>query len=185
MRALGRLIVVIAAAFGGLVASQFPEFAQQYRQRLGGAVDELLRVVADFDADASRNQLTREAALQTYGRSAEPFLQDRGTSMERVFARYEALSVQQARLETTPPLMRPVVVLSRPDPRVLEGAWADFEPAVPVTASGFVWAALGFFVLGGLVSLVRQSAGIARKRVRRRRNLGAAALPGTQPPQTA
>src|SRR5688572_1167100 len=79
MRALGRLIVVIAAAFGGLVASQFPEFAQQYRQRLGGAVDELLRVVADFDADASRNQLTREAALQTYGRSGEPFLQDRGT----------------------------------------------------------------------------------------------------------
>ena len=64
---------------------------------------------------------------------------------------------------------------------MLEGAWADFEPAVPVTASGFVWAAVGFFVLGGLVSLIRQSAGIARKRVRRRRNLGAAALPEPSP----
>jgi len=164
VRALGRLIVGIAAAGGALTASQLPEFTQQYRQRLGGAVDELLRVVADFDADAARNQLTRVAALDTYGRSAEPFLRDRGVSMERVFSRFEYLSEQQARLESAPPLMRPVVALSGADSRVLEGAWSDFEPAVPVTAAGFVWAAIGFFLAGGLVSLIRQSVGIARRR---------------------
>ncbi len=183
MRALGRLIVGLAAALGALTASQLPEFAQQYRQRLGGAVDELLRVVADFDADAARNELTRDTALQTYGRSAEPFLRDRGASMQNVFARYDALSEQRERLESAPAVMRPIVVLSRPDPKVLEGAWSDFEPAVPITASGFIWAAIGFFVLGGLVSLIRQSAGIARKRLRRRRL--AAALGGPQPPQPA
>ena len=164
MRALGRLIVGLAAAGGALTASQLPEFTQQYRQRLGGAVDELLRVVADFDADAARNPLTGEAAVSTYTRSAEPFLGDRGASIDRVFFRFEKLSEQQARLESAPPLMRPIVALSRPDPAVLEDAWSDFEPAVPVSAAGFVWAAIGFFLLGGVVSLIRQSVGIARGR---------------------
>ena len=40
---------------GALTLSQAPEFAQQYRQRLGGALDELRRVVADFDADAAKS----------------------------------------------------------------------------------------------------------------------------------
>ncbi|MEM9851772.1 MAG: DUF2937 family protein, partial [Pseudomonadota bacterium] len=38
--------------------SQFPEFSQQYVQRLGGAVDELRRVAADFDASARAAGLT-------------------------------------------------------------------------------------------------------------------------------
>ena len=54
LRWLGRLAVGIAAAAGALTASQLPEFAQQYRQRLGGALEELRQVVADFDADAER-----------------------------------------------------------------------------------------------------------------------------------
>ena len=58
MRLLGRLIVIVAAALGGVGASQLPEFAQQYRQRLGGALEELTRIVAEFDASAARSQLT-------------------------------------------------------------------------------------------------------------------------------
>ena len=142
--------MLTTAAVGGVAASQFPEFAQQYRQRLGGALDEMRQVVADFDADALRNELTREEALHTYGEAAEPFLQDRGVSMTSLVSRYEWLSEQRARLETAPPLMRPLVVLSGPDAKVAEGAWADFEPAVPVTASGFAWAAIGFLVAGGI-----------------------------------
>ena len=53
--------------------------------------------------------------------------------------------------------MRPLVVLSGPDEKVAEGAWADFEPAVPVTASGFAWAAIGFLVAGGIASVLRQA----------------------------
>jgi hypothetical protein len=164
MRALGRLLIVIAAAIGSLIGSQAPEFAQQYRQRLGGALEELQDVVRTFDADAQRNRLTREAALETYGRSGEPFLRDRGTSMTGTLERFERLFAQKVRLEAAPPLMRPVVVLNDPDRRVLRGAWSDFEPAVPLTAAGFVWAGLGFILFGGLVSMVRQLVGLARRR---------------------
>jgi hypothetical protein len=168
MRMLGRLIVVLAAALGGLTASQFPEFAQQYRQRLGGALEELTRIVAAFDADAARNRLTREEAVRTYANASDDFLRDQGVTVRGTLSRRERLEEQKARLESAPPVMRPVVVLSHPDERVMRGAWQDYEPAVPVTSAGFVWAAIGFFLAGGVVSLIRQLAGIARKRRHKR-----------------
>jgi hypothetical protein len=163
LRLLGRLTVGVAALFGALAASQLPEFAQQYRQRLGGALDEMRQVVRAFEADANRNELTRAEALDRYRKSDQPFLRDQGTTAERTIVRYEDLAEQKARLEAAPPLMRPVVVLSEPDTRVARAAWSDYEPAMPVSAAGFVWAAIGFFLAGGLISLVRQLFGAARK----------------------
>jgi hypothetical protein len=164
LRWLGRLAVGVAAGLGALTASQLPEFAQQYRQRLGGAVDEMRQIVADFDADAARNQLTRTEALDRYRRVDEPFLREQGGSVAASIQRYETLAEQRARLESAPPLMRPIVILRNPDTRVVRGAWQDYEPALPTTPAGLVWAALGFFLLGGLVSLLRQLGGIARRR---------------------
>lgn len=40
------------ALFCGVVASQLPEFAQQYRQRLGGALDELTALVDQFASES-------------------------------------------------------------------------------------------------------------------------------------
>jgi hypothetical protein len=168
MRALGRIVVLLAAFLGGLAGSQLPEFAQQYRQRLGGALAELHGVVEQFDLDASRNHLTREAALGTYDKAQEPFLRDRGQSMAGALSRYERLFQQKVRIEAAPTLLRPVVVLNQPDGSLLKGAWSDFELGVPITTAGFVWAGIGFLLLGGIVSLVRQLGGIARRRGRRR-----------------
>jgi hypothetical protein len=130
--------------------------------------------VEQFDADAARNQLTREAALETYDNAREPFLRDRGESMADVLARYERLLQQKVRLEAAPDLLRPVVVLNQPDGRILSGVWSDYQTAVPVTFAGFIWAGLGFLLLGGLVSMLRQVIGILR-RSRRRRQMQAPA----------
>ena len=169
MRALGRLLVVVAAALGGLTTSQLPEFAQQYRQRLGGALQELNRIAAEFEADAARNRLTRDEAVRTYTTSDDGFLRDQGASVATTLSRQQRLAEQQARLEASPPIMRPVVMLSYPDDDLLRGAWSDYEPAVPVTPAGFVWAAVGFFLFGGLVSLIRQLIGAWRRRAQLRR----------------
>ncbi len=146
-----RAIVIVTALAGGVGASQLPEFAQQYRQRLGGALDEIRQVVADFDADAGRNRLTREEALATYDRADENFLRDRGETMTGVVRRYEHLARQRERMDTVAPALRPLAVLQFPDERVVEGAWSDFEPAVPVTPAGILWAGLGL-LLGALLA---------------------------------
>jgi hypothetical protein len=43
-----RRLALAIALIAGLLGSQGPEFAQQYRQRIGGALDELKRIVADL-----------------------------------------------------------------------------------------------------------------------------------------
>jgi len=66
-----RTLATLGGLALGFAFSQFPEYAQQYEQRLGGAVDELRIIVDDFDADARKFGLTRPEALQHYATSPE------------------------------------------------------------------------------------------------------------------
>jgi hypothetical protein len=143
---LVQLITLVVTGAGAVVMSQAPEFAQQYRQRLGGALEELAEVVAGFDADAARYNLDREQALEIHRQATEPFLRDRGVSMEAVLRRLDRLHAQARHFEELPPFLRPVALAYPPDERVLEGTFQDFRPAVPVTVDGAVWAGAGGFV---------------------------------------
>ncbi|MEO1364377.1 MAG: DUF2937 family protein, partial [Pseudomonadota bacterium] len=60
---IARALMLAGGFAGAALTSQFPEYSQQYTQRLGGAVDALAEVVADFDASARAEGLSREAAL--------------------------------------------------------------------------------------------------------------------------
>ena len=48
-----RVLTLAGGLSGAAGLSQFPEFSQQYAQRLGGAVEELQLFVEEFDADAA------------------------------------------------------------------------------------------------------------------------------------
>ena len=159
--------VTIASAMAGLaVFSQAPEFAQQYRQRIGGAVDELKTVVMDFDKDASNSQLSREQALDQMTKSGERLTHDRGQSMTRTVGRFERLHEQQKWLENSHPLTRPLLVLKNLDRPLLENAWGAYEPAVPLTSSGAMYGALGAFI-----ALIMARLGIgSTRRLRQRRS---------------
>ena len=106
MGALGQTMIFAAALAGGISLSQVPEFAQQYRQRIGGAIEELQQVVADFDRDASANGMTRSEALAAHA-GAQPLFRDRGRSMATTIARLDLLSRQQDEFETASPWRSP------------------------------------------------------------------------------
>lgn len=144
-------LVLLTALCGAVAASQAPELTQQYRQRLGGAVDELSRVVADFDRDAARSDLTRDEALRTHEGSDVRLFRDRGASMRATIERHERLIDHASRLQSAPALARPLLVATGADRRLLAGTWRDFEPAVPLTAHGFAWTGFGF-VLGAVAA---------------------------------
>lgn len=152
---------------GALSLSQAPEFAQQYRQRLGGALQELSQVVADFDADAASNGLTRAEALTLHLNSPEGLFRDRGTRMEQTVAREELLAAQAAWFASLPPAARPLAIARGYDAALLDGLWRDYEPGLPLTPHGALWAALGFGLLAGLSILVT----MPYQRWRRRRRL--------------
>jgi hypothetical protein len=156
--------LTLVGALGGLVAfSQAPEFAQQYRQRLGGAVEELRVVVEDFDKDAQNSGMSRSEALTALMGSAEPLPRDRGVSMERTIGRFENIASQQLAMENGEPLTRPVFLLNKPDEKLLRDTWEIFEPAVPFTLPGLVWGGIGAFLAGFAARIPVKLGGMVRR----------------------
>ncbi|MEW5424944.1 DUF2937 family protein [Amorphus sp. 3PC139-8] len=150
---VGRTLTLAAALFCGVVGSQVPEFAQQYRQRLSGAVDELRAVVASFDADAERVGYTRPQALAALARAGDPFPRERAKSMQETIERYERLSRQQVAFRSAGPFARIVVLAEDFDPTLADAAWADYEPGVPTTMEGAVAGGIGAGAGATLVNL--------------------------------
>lgn len=178
MGLVSKSFTFVCAGAGLAAFSQLPEFAQQYRQRLGGAVEELQVVVSDFDKDALSSGLNRDEALDQMANSVDAFPRDRGQSMERTINRYERLSVQQQRMEDAEPVSRPVFLFSTYDEKLLMGSWDAFEPAVPLNAPGAVWGGFGAFLLGFLARLPIGFMGWMRKMRKRRKDMGGEVVGG-------
>ena len=75
------------ALIAGLIGSQGPEFAQQYRQRAGGALDELRRIVAGFDEQAASERLTQSEAVERLEAESDPLARRRGEDTACTIAR--------------------------------------------------------------------------------------------------
>ena len=135
---------------GGLVLgfgfAQFPEYAQQYEQRLGGAVDELRIIVDDFDRGAASFGLSRDDALLRYAASPDEFLQDRGLSMRMTIARYERLSADLMQLQSAGAIERAQLLPRYLDSDVGARALENFQPGVPATGEALAWGLMGMLI---------------------------------------
>lgn len=157
-----RLTAALVGAATAALASQTPEFVQQYRQRLGGAIDELGTIVGDFDSDARALRLTREDALTRLHQSAEPVAVRRADRMREAAARLAALRDQQVEMAGAGSFGRIVVFFTGMDTTLAARTAGDFEPAVPLTLEGAVTAGAGFLAGYG-------GTGLAGGAIRRRR----------------
>lgn len=143
-------------------ASQFPEYSQQYVQRLGGAVDELRLVADDFDKSAEAVGFTREQALASMDGNA--FQIRRKADMQRVFDRLARLGAHYAALRDADALSRLRAIARFDDRRIAARAWDDFQPGVPLTLDGAVFAAGGFAAgFFGLLGLGWVGRGVRRR----------------------
>ncbi|MBM1171859.1 DUF2937 family protein [Microvirga arabica] len=166
---MSRIVRIVAFGLGlsgGVVASQGPEFAQQYRQRLGGAVDELRQVIGRFDRDAQVSGETRESAIARLRSNTDDFVSRQGAAMEANVERLGRLEAHRAAMMEAGSFSRIALMVRDGDTDILEAVSRDFEPAVPVTEEGLLSAAAGFIaVWGGLLLL----SGFLRSLFRRRR----------------
>ncbi|MEM9277793.1 MAG: DUF2937 family protein [Pseudomonadota bacterium] len=154
------------ASAGLLTFSQAPEFSQQYKQRLGGGINELATVVSQFEKDAADQGLTRDQAIDALKESSEDFPQVRGVSIEKIFRRYENLLAQRQVMENANPIMQPLHLIQYPDAKILSGTLNAYRPGVQLTLEGLFWGLLGFGLIGGIG---RAPISVARFRARRKR----------------
>jgi hypothetical protein len=142
-------LIFAASLATGIAGSQFPEFSQQYLQRLGGQYDALSQIARDFDKSATNAGLTRDAALAEIKGST--FQDAHRTDMTNAFARLNKVTADLALLRAASPLERMAFPHRFRDSETFTATWADFRPSVPVTKDGFIAAGIGF--LAGLALL--------------------------------
>jgi len=147
-----RILATAGGLAGALALTQFPEFSQQYVQRLSGAVDELRMVSVAFDASAKVAGMSREEAFDAMGEGTfQTSLRD---DLRAHITRYDRLNADYQALADADPLMRLARFYHIRDGELVQRTWDDFRPAVPVTVDGLLFGGIGF--AGGwlLVSLL-------------------------------
>lgn len=145
-----RTLGLALGLLGGLVAAQGPEFAQQYAQRLGGAIDELRRQIETLDADAQATGNTRESAIERLRQNADQLVARRGEAVRHDVERFKALVDQRQEIDSaTSPLGRLFAVARNPDQTVALATYKDYRPAMPTTTDGLVAGLVGFLAAWG------------------------------------
>jgi Protein of unknown function (DUF2937) len=149
-----RRIAALIGLFFGIIASQVPEYAQQYRQRLGGAIDELNALIERFDTEAAQSGMDQERGISHLQQSDDRFVQQRGDQMRDTIMRRDRLEKQAQDFAKAGPVGRVLVLTEDFDPRIAARAYQAYEPAVPTTTEGLIAAVVGFVFGGGLIHLI-------------------------------
>ncbi|MEM1372985.1 MAG: DUF2937 family protein [Pseudomonadota bacterium] len=168
------ILRIIALAFGLTGAaslSQFPEFAQQYLQRLAGKVDQLEVQVAQIDASAAGFDMSREDYLADLSTSRTGAAAAEKAADE--IALFDRLSQNISAFREAGAFGRLTQGWRVADMDLAQKTLGDYQPAVPLTAEGAGFAALGFaagwgiwWVLGGILGWP-----FRRRRRKRRDNM--------------
>lgn len=155
MPRIARIVAFGLGLLGGVTASQGPEFAQQYRQRLGGAIDELRQVITRFEADAQASGESRESAITRLRSNTDDFVSRQGTSMQANVERLGRLQAHRSAMMEAGSFSRIALMVRDGDTDIMEAVSRDFEPALPVTEEGILSTIIGFLaVWGGLLLLM-------------------------------
>ncbi len=143
---LARRLALAIALIAGLIGSQGPEFAQQYRQRLGGALDELRRIVAEFEAETATERLSPSEGVKRLEADSDPLARRRGEDMERTIERAARLQEQLEAMASAGPLKRLYVTIKDFDPQIAQRTIDNYEPATPLTFEALVTAGVAALV---------------------------------------
>jgi hypothetical protein len=138
-----RLFAVLAL-LPALLFAQIPELVQQYRQRIGGAADELNVVVRNFDEDSRRSGYDRAGALGVMKKNPERLVREQGQRMEEYVTLLDRLNAQQAVLANGATFGAVIVIVFDYDQQVMSRAWDTYTAAFPTNVTGFGFAIIGW-----------------------------------------
>jgi hypothetical protein len=148
--ALDRLVLVAAMLAAGCV----PSFMAQYRQRVGGRLDQVLRDLMPFE----------HIAQSDFGGSLEALIQHHRDSLDKAFQQ-EAAAIQQmldaaARLREAAAALDTNVygqaawLLRHADPDLVHATWSAWRPSFDVSLDGLTFAFVAGLALWALFLLM-------------------------------
>lgn len=148
-----RLIDRILCVIGAVVFAQAPEFMQQYLQRLGGHLAEARRQLAAFEGAARQAGLTFDRLVEQTATNPDLAVARLADVMTATAERVSQLQRAHDALLHAGAWERPAIFLRHLDRAIAHSAAAVFQPAVPTTAEGLVYACAGLVVVLAIYQL--------------------------------
>jgi hypothetical protein len=146
MRTIRDVTLVILTLLSAIGFSQVPRFVQEYEQRLGGALQEARRQLAQYESLARNEGLPLETFWQRLGASGDRSVAAVGRSIGEQAARAASLGAQAEALENAGRFMKPLVLLRQHDADLLAATWAKYEYTLTLD--------IGFAAAGAVVGLL-------------------------------
>ena len=150
---MGRFLAFILGVAGALIASQGPSFTLQYMQNLEGRVDEMTSIVEAQEKEIAVHGYTRETAMDEC-REATDLLDAFCSNYRMAVERLQYLTAHLDELNGATEYTRPLILARTYDRDIAMSVREQFEPAVPTTLHGAVYAGGGFVVAWGLPLLI-------------------------------
>jgi hypothetical protein len=129
---------------GAVLLSQFPEFFQQYVQRLGGRLDEVAAQVQALDRRAGEAGKSTPDYIRGFLFHAEPDVRREGLALQALVQRRVALADAYEALQGPDRWWRAGRFAEHFDWDIASSTFDAYRPAVPVTAEAGVYAGAGF-----------------------------------------
>jgi len=140
---LDRIILVIGVVAAGCI----PSFIAQYRQRVGGRLDQVLQDMAPFQAIANQfHHGSLQELIKYHLASADPTFHDEGAALQGMLDAAERLRQALQALDTD--LFHQLVyMLAGTDPLIARATWEIFSPSFNLTPESVVFAlVIGFAI---------------------------------------
>ena len=137
--------IITALLFGSLL-SQFPEFYQQYLQRLGGQLDGIRLEITDLDQRAESVQKNRFEYIRRLLENDDPIVQNEGDNLARLLGKQIKLQRTFDDLNSSNPLWRSVRFAHHFNNEIAIPTLDSFRPAIPITVEGAYYFSLGAFL---------------------------------------
>lgn len=140
---LDRILCVTGAA----VFSQFPEFIQQYLQRLGGHADEAQRQAGLIKESAQVTGKTVNEYIAQFVMNADPAHVLQGEIMRETIQRAAELNDALRAIQDSSVYTRLFVFLSKMDVTIAKGTLDNYRPAIPLSLENVVYAIIGILIV--------------------------------------
>jgi hypothetical protein len=140
---LDRIILVIGVVAAGCI----PSFIAQYRQRVGGRLDQVLLDIAPFQAIADQfHHGSLQELIQYHLASADTTFHDEGTAIQAMVDSAEQLR-QALEALNTDLFHQLAYLLAKADPLIARATWEVFSPSFNLTSESAVFALVVGFVI--------------------------------------
>jgi hypothetical protein len=140
---LDRIILVAGVVAAGCI----PSFIAQYRQRVGGQLDQVLQDIAPFQTIANQSHHgSLQELIQYHLASADSTFHDEGAAIQTMVDSAEQLR-QALQALNTDLFHQLVYLLTKADPLIARATWEIFSPSFNLTSESMVFALVVGFVI--------------------------------------